>query len=476
MRQKSFQGAVATVSLALSLVSTEPASAESDPFYTVTGQGGATRQTRVVGGFEAEIGEYPFYSGLIRLVGEGYSMCGASVIAPNWLLTAAHCVQDSGENNRPGPVRDPRDYRALPGGAPLGDQASILVRRVIPYPEYAKDFATQHDIALIELEQPTDKPNLATANHDLDPPPGLPVRIIGYGTTSYQGESSDKLKEAHTRLVSRRDCAQAYGQFKNPVPIDHTRICADVQGEDELVDSCQGDSGGPLLSIGPDGNWMAVGIVSFGYKCAEPGFFGVYTNVAVYRHWIDHVVAGGDPAIVNPPPPAVPLPPAGEAPPASPTPIQQLFDLVEFGGVTIKLLGQQTVSAGDMISFSISSRLAGDLFVFDIGSGGDVRQLFPNERTRKGRVQTALPANSERLLPHRRDGFRLRVEQGSSERWIVAMVVSNSARLASVAATRGLSIVEDPGDYLREILAAVAEPCTNSVADCAIGSFNLKVE
>lgn len=60
-------------------------------------------------------------------------------------------------------------------------------------------------------------------------------------------------------------------------------------------DSCQGDSGGPMMvsfgSVG-DGSglnethWFQIGVVSFGYKCAEPGFPGIYTRVAKFTDWI----------------------------------------------------------------------------------------------------------------------------------------------------------------------------------------------
>ncbi|MEM9043270.1 MAG: trypsin-like serine protease [Pseudomonadota bacterium] len=438
-----------------------------------------TRSTRVVGGIDAELGAYPFYSALMTVEGEKVKgLCGSAIIDPNWLLTAAHCVQGSTKSGRAGPIKNARNLRARPGGLDLRDMPSFKVKRVIPYPKYAKPFAIYHDIALIELAEPLDAPSVSLPEESFNPQKGVPVRIVGYGNTSYNGDISLKLKEAATRLVSRRECSSVSRITPRAGPIDRTRICADVQGDTGIVDSCQGDSGGPLLSIGPDGRWRAIGVVSYGHKCAVPGFHGVYTNVVNYLPWIRHVMEGGNPAITEPPKPVTPPPPpppVGEAPAAAPTAVQQLFDLVDYGGVTIETAGTSDVQAGEQLAFRISSRLAGDLYVFDIGSSGDTRQLFPNDRTRQGRVKAAISAAKPRPVPGRRDGFRLRAPDGSAQRWVVAMVVTKKPDLREVAATRGLSMIEEPGEYLREILASVAEPCQKKEIDCAFGALQLTV-
>jgi secreted trypsin-like serine protease len=52
-----------------------------------------------------------------------------------------------------------------------------------------------------------------------------------------------------------------------------------------MFDCLQGDSGGPLI-FPKNENFYLIGVVSYGYKCAEPGFPGVYTKVALYNNWI----------------------------------------------------------------------------------------------------------------------------------------------------------------------------------------------
>ena len=92
------------------------------------------------------------------------------------------------------------------------------------------------------------------------------------------------------------ECAQAFHQVQR-VNISSSKICA--YDKFSVKDSCQGDSGGPLmLSFGSVGGlddleefaWFQIGIVSFGYRCAEPGFPSVYTRVTEYTDWIQHQI------------------------------------------------------------------------------------------------------------------------------------------------------------------------------------------
>ena len=65
-----------------------------------------------------------------------------------------------------------------------------------------------------------------------------------------------------------------------------------------LLDTCQGDSGGPLMMFTSSGQWVLVGITSYGIGCARPTSAGIYTRVAVYENWIRSVTGGAYQSVV----------------------------------------------------------------------------------------------------------------------------------------------------------------------------------
>jgi secreted trypsin-like serine protease len=106
---------------------------------------------------------------------------------------------------------------------------------------------------------------------------------------SWGGAVSDTLREVDIPIVSNRICNRDYSvlsssQSSFPYGITNNFICAGFTEGGK--DSCQGDSGGPLLMKIRD-KYTVLGVVSFGYKCAEPNFPGVYTRVSYFRKWIE---------------------------------------------------------------------------------------------------------------------------------------------------------------------------------------------
>jgi len=59
-------------------------------------------------------------------------------------------------------------------------------------------------------------------------------------------------------------------------------------------DSCVGDSGGPLIAT-YEGVIQQVGVVSFGYGCAQPDFYGIYTDVPYFIGWVNQYIYVGEP-------------------------------------------------------------------------------------------------------------------------------------------------------------------------------------
>ncbi|XP_076058477.1 clotting factor G beta subunit-like [Oratosquilla oratoria] len=85
---------------------------------------------------------------------------------------------------------------------------------------------------------------------------------------------------ATVQLVSQSACQDSY-QAINYIITDNM-VCAAYPGRD----ACQGDSGGPIMIEKERGIFVLVGVVSFGYECANPNFPGVYTAVSKYNTWI----------------------------------------------------------------------------------------------------------------------------------------------------------------------------------------------
>ena len=188
-----------------------------------------------MGGNPADAGEWSWQA----LVLPGPYMCGGSLIDAEWVLTAAHCVVDSGS------VMAPGDVSVVLGeynrSASEGTEQTKSVSRVIVHPDYDDD-TSDNDLALLQISSP------ATLNSYVGVVPlnsnsiaaGTMTWVTGWGTTSSGGSTSNVLMEVSVPVVSNTGCnaADSYdGQ------ITANMLCAgyDAGGKD----ACQGDSRRP---------------------------------------------------------------------------------------------------------------------------------------------------------------------------------------------------------------------------------------
>jgi secreted trypsin-like serine protease len=235
-------------------------------------------ETRIVGGHVAKAYSWPWQAEMCMSGSFGGSCnlrCGATIIDPNWIMSASHCVD--------GYVNSPQRFHLKVGTFDYhstNEDGEVVtnVTKIVMHPMYGRPKQFSHDMSLLQLSAPltfTDhiQPVCLPMNEDDLLVEGTPMFCTGWGSTSEGGSVSSQLRQVIVPSLSMDHCTQQYGANE----IDDTMICAGRRG----VDSCQGDSGGPLVTKHNDtGRWFQAGIVSWGQGCAEDGHAGVYARVS----------------------------------------------------------------------------------------------------------------------------------------------------------------------------------------------------
>ena len=271
------RGAVVIASL-LALLAWQPSIAQ-ERFYCDTTDG--RTEARIVGGYDASIRDWPWQVLVQGATADGKGLtCGGSIIAPRWILTAAHCLLDDDGISY---TEYGLEYSVVYGEDSPRGHPGIAADRLIPH-EGFDPVTLVNDIALIRLtENVPGGRRIQLSSIQLDyvfALPGICATITGWGTTLEGGSTSDTLRRADVPIMATSVCNIPYsGEITN------NQVCAGyVHGG---VDSCQGDSGGPLIvRHGNSGRYVQVGVVSWGMGCARPGSPGVYTRVSQYIDWI----------------------------------------------------------------------------------------------------------------------------------------------------------------------------------------------
>jgi secreted trypsin-like serine protease len=236
--------AALTAALACAAVAATPAAA-------------ARRHFDIVGGSAAPAGAWPsaaFLQGSYHdPKGREHDFaCTGSVVAPQWIVTAAHCAIGN-------PGQPPEQMTATLGVTDYTDPArhDIAVDRFVPDPSYDPQAETD-DIALVHLAQPTSQPAMALAvsGQSYSSPASTP-NAAGWGAIDESGTKlTSALQQAYLEVRAPTDCSSLVSGFD-----PSTQTCAGTPG---TAGACFGDSGGPLVEFDSNGTPVLWGLTSYG--------------------------------------------------------------------------------------------------------------------------------------------------------------------------------------------------------------------
>ncbi|XP_039215675.1 coagulation factor X-like [Crotalus tigris] len=235
------------------------------------------RGVRVVNGTDCKLGECPWQALLINDLGDGF--CGGTILSPMYVLTAAHCINQT------------KHIKVIVGEVDISRKKTgrlLAVNKIYVHQKFV--LATyDYDIALIQLKTPirfsenvipaclptADFANQVLMKQDLG-------TVSGFGRIQEKGRTSNTLKVVNLPYVDRHVC-----KLSSNFPITENMFCAGYHTLPQ--DACQGDSGGPHITAYRDTHFIT-GIISWGEGCAQKGKYGVYTKVSKFIPWIKRIM------------------------------------------------------------------------------------------------------------------------------------------------------------------------------------------
>ena len=250
------------------------------------------QRLRIFGGGTSPRGLWPWQ---VALTVNSLFHCGGSVIAEDWVVTAAHCVYHQLTKKRYSRIKVYLGVHDIPSALKDPHVQIIDSRDIIPHPNFNwKTFDS--DLALIQLKE---KANISDFVRPVCLPnkqqrrkvtPGKMGVMLGWGLTEKDSPST-KLRQVYMPVVGHSSCQKAYK--KETWPITSNMLCAGYASN--AKDSCKRDSGGGFLFPEPKGKkkkWFLGGIISWGNpRCGTPGKYSVFTHInSRFSRWIKNYI------------------------------------------------------------------------------------------------------------------------------------------------------------------------------------------
>lgn len=251
--------------------------------------------TRIIGGQEAEVNEWPWQAGIV-LKGSSNLFCGGTVISDLWILTAAHCVNDKSATQIQVLLAE---HNLMDSNEPVRMDISDIILHadysVSASGKLDQDFALLRMVTKIDWNanpniRPVCLPDASAGDYDQ-----TLATTTGWGRTSLSGTKSNVLLEANVKVITDSECQQRF-YFSG---ITSNMLCAEDASGNGGSNPCLADSGGPLVTCGDSANcgtttgnnYDLIGVVSYGSNC-RTDIPAVYARVTAAREWIDDKAAG----------------------------------------------------------------------------------------------------------------------------------------------------------------------------------------
>lgn len=250
------------------------------------------QRLRIFGGGTSPHGLWPWQ---VALTVNSLFHCGGSLIAEDWIVTAAHCVYHQLTKKRYSRIKVYLGVHDISSGLKDPRVQMIDSRDIVPHPNFNwKTFDS--DLALIQLKE---KANITDYVRPVCLPnkqqrrkvtPGKMGVMLGWGLTE-KDSLSTKLRQVYMPVVGHSSCQKAYK--KETWPITSNMLCAGYTSN--AKDSCKRDSGGGFLfpeSKGKKKKWFLGGIISWGNpRCGTPGKYSVFTHInSRFSRWIKNYI------------------------------------------------------------------------------------------------------------------------------------------------------------------------------------------